>query len=246
MKKLEGLRVLIVDDEPGIRSILKLELELEGANIFEAKDGLEGFKVVEDHKPDIVLSDYRMPNSNGLDLLLKLKSLNPFLPSFIFITGFADISEEDAYNFGADAIFGKPFDIDEIIKKIVDLKRTFRERFQVPVTISGPKVQIRLKLSGLTESSNANLLNIGRGGMFISTEMTPPVGTTFHFEIAFNDGHYSPLIGSAVVRWVRTKKSDQNNSGFGAEFKELNDKSTENFMEFLKACKPIPYIPKGA
>ncbi|MDA9951012.1 response regulator [Oligoflexaceae bacterium] len=114
--KLANKKILVVDDEPEILAFLADMLELEGATVTTAANG----KIAYDHIIEsenlfcAIVSDIRMPVMSGLELLKKLKSENKKPDNFIFISGFSDISLEDALSQGASAVVNKPFDIDKI------------------------------------------------------------------------------------------------------------------------------------
>ena len=82
-----------------------------------AMSGNEAVQVLQKTPVDIVVSDYKMPNGNGmvvLDYVNKMSSR----PDFFFVSGQADVSIEDALKAGAKKFFTKPFDLDELIRQI--------------------------------------------------------------------------------------------------------------------------------
>jgi two-component system CheB/CheR fusion protein len=120
---LQGLRILIVDDDPQIRDFFVEEIEYHGGRTVTAATGEEGVQVYQkDPNFDLVLSDMRMPDGDGLFLFRKLKELSANPVSFVLITGFADISESAAKQEGVLRIFEKPVDWDALI----DFIATFR------------------------------------------------------------------------------------------------------------------------
>jgi DNA-binding NtrC family response regulator len=84
--------ILIVDDEEDLRSLLKSSLE-EEFEIYEAKDGQEGFNLALEKKPDLIISDIKMPNLNGFEMVSKLRQEEVF-SAVIFITAFGDFSKQ--------------------------------------------------------------------------------------------------------------------------------------------------------
>ncbi|MCB0393869.1 MAG: response regulator [Bdellovibrionales bacterium] len=115
---LKGKTVLVVDDEPDLRELMVSEFEFFEANVLEAQNGEEAFEIVKNEKVDVVVSDILMPGGSGLDLLDKLKSQLGTFPPVFFITGFAEISAEDAIKRGAKNVFSKPFNWDEMIAEV--------------------------------------------------------------------------------------------------------------------------------
>jgi CheY-like chemotaxis protein len=113
-------RILIVDDEPGVRTILRRFFEISGFNVVEAADGLEGFETANDVMPDCVILDMEMPVMNGIDLCSYLKRTprTRHIP-VLFLTGEGRMGPtEDALKQGADGYMTKPFDLLRLLKKI--------------------------------------------------------------------------------------------------------------------------------
>ena len=117
MIEKKNLTVLIVDDEPDILELMEEEFKYCGYDTITAICGNDAIKVLEGKGVDIVVSDYKMPNGNGMAVLSHVnKMLNR--PIFFFVSGQADVSVEDALRAGAKKFFSKPFDLDELIKEI--------------------------------------------------------------------------------------------------------------------------------
>jgi len=117
---LENMHILIVDDDQFVRETLKDLLELEGASISLANDGLQAFELVTkaESKFDLVLSDIRMPNCTGIEFLNKIRSYEGKVPDVILISGFTDISEKQATELGAKGIFMKKNVLDRLLEYV--------------------------------------------------------------------------------------------------------------------------------
>lgn len=74
MEKLKNIKILYIDDEDLIRSNAVEYLEFYCDNVYEAKDGLEGIEVYKRNKPDIIITDIKMPKLNGLDMVRQIRS----------------------------------------------------------------------------------------------------------------------------------------------------------------------------
>ena len=70
-------RILIIDDEPQIRSMLKLMLERDGYEVVEAPDGIEGIKAYRQKPADLIITDLIMPNKDGIGMIIELKKEFP-------------------------------------------------------------------------------------------------------------------------------------------------------------------------
>jgi len=83
--------VLLVDDEAGIRKVLRISLEDGGYRVHTAQDAVRALEIFKEHSPPVVMTDIKMPGMNGIDLLKALKELNPDV-EVIMITGHGDIN----------------------------------------------------------------------------------------------------------------------------------------------------------
>jgi two-component system, sensor histidine kinase and response regulator len=112
--------ILVVEDEKEIRSNLVELFESESFEVFSAKDGLEGTEQALKHQPDIILSDIKMPNLNGLDFFNRLKKYpeTRSIP-FIFLSAKAEMQDfRSGMSLGADDYLVKPINIDEILTAV--------------------------------------------------------------------------------------------------------------------------------
>ena len=113
------LTVLIIDDEPDILELLQEEFEYVGYKTLTAACGNDAIDILGKQHVDIVLSDYKMPNGNGMAVLEAVQRMAANeRPAFFFVSGEADVSVEEAISAGARKFFSKPFDLDELIKQI--------------------------------------------------------------------------------------------------------------------------------
>ena len=104
-------RVLIVDDEPSIRQLVATLLTLEGFEVTTAQDGLAALEQVQASPPDVVVSDVRMPNMTGYELLTAVRA-NPALVNVRFILLTSSTGDDTAAETAvamADACLTKPF-----------------------------------------------------------------------------------------------------------------------------------------
>jgi YesN/AraC family two-component response regulator len=110
--------VLIVDDEQFIRQILARIVQREGYAIGEASDGKDALEKLEQTKYDFVISDIRMPNMDGMELLAEIKTRFPDT-IVILITAYAgDYTAKDVLAVGADHYITKPFKNVEIARTL--------------------------------------------------------------------------------------------------------------------------------
>ena len=112
-------RILIVEDDTSLRRVLEIRLKGYNFDIYTAEDGLDGLAQFERYNPDLVLTDIKMPNMDGFELIEKLKKINKN-SLIIVMTAFSDVSVAvKAMKLGASDFLPKPFD-KEYLKHVID------------------------------------------------------------------------------------------------------------------------------
>jgi len=107
-------KVLIVDDQNGIRILLMEVFSSEGYMTFQAPNGKIALEIVRAESPDLVLLDMKIPGMDGLEILKHIKEANPEI-KVIMMTAYGELDMiKEATELGALMHFTKPFDIDEI------------------------------------------------------------------------------------------------------------------------------------
>lgn len=107
-------KLLIVDDQQGIRLLLNEVFKREGYETFLAANGIEALDIAERIKPDGVLLDMKIPGMDGIEILKRLKSKMPEVP-VVMMTAYGELDLiQEAMKLGAAHYFTKPFDIYEV------------------------------------------------------------------------------------------------------------------------------------
>jgi CheY-like chemotaxis protein len=115
-------KILICDDEPSLRELMRVSLGAEYSYV-EAADAGEAIELVERVRPDLVLLDVMMPGGGGLGVIGRLRS-DPELSgtTVVVVSAFtADSDRQAAYDAGADGFLGKPFDPEELVSLVEEL-----------------------------------------------------------------------------------------------------------------------------
>ncbi|WP_195576402.1 response regulator [Paenibacillus sp. 1001270B_150601_E10] len=111
---MENKKVLIVDDQNGIRVLLMEVFSGEGYEAYQASNGKEALELVQQVTPDIVLLDMKIPGMDGLEILKQIKQMKPNM-NVIMMTAYGELDMiKEATELGALMHFTKPFDIDEM------------------------------------------------------------------------------------------------------------------------------------
>ncbi len=113
-------KILIADDDPEMRRMLRLHLETMDCQLVEAKDGEEALEAIVVENPDLVLLDVMMPELNGWEIAKYIKSKAEYRHvKIIILTGIgATLNNLTAPVYGADDFIDKPFNLDELEFKI--------------------------------------------------------------------------------------------------------------------------------
>jgi len=120
MNELKDKRVLVVDDEEMLREVLTDALQMMGADVLAAPNGTVALALIRQSRPQLVITDIRMPDGDGLFLLAAIMSDPLPRPQVIVCTAFGDIDESEALARGAYALFMKPFEWRSFRKALVD------------------------------------------------------------------------------------------------------------------------------
>jgi two-component system response regulator HydG len=110
--------ILVVDDEPSMRTTLSILLKKEGYQVSQAGDGTEALKMLEHGQYDMVLTDLKMEGVDGVELLRQVKSTDPHTEVLIFTAYGTVTSAVEAMKLGAYDYIGKPFDEEELLLKV--------------------------------------------------------------------------------------------------------------------------------
>lgn len=115
-------KILVVDDEQDILEILKDLFKSEGHEVDTFENALHAIERLTQNSFDLIISDIKMPVMNGVDFLKNCRSKVPNqYKNFVFITGFAEVSEKEAIELGADKFYSKPLDLEDFIKDINEM-----------------------------------------------------------------------------------------------------------------------------
>jgi DNA-binding NtrC family response regulator len=170
--------VLVVDDEPMQREILKTILDDEGYETHIASSGKEGLKIVQSLNPDVVLTDLKMEDMEGIEFI-ELIPRAPFEPSMIIMTAYGTISSAvEAMKKGAFDYLTKPLDKDtllltvkravertSLLKENLQLQKALYDKFSIEGIVgSSRKMKEAMEIMKKVSSTSATILIVGESG----------------------------------------------------------------------------------
>lgn len=235
--------VLIIDDDEDLAVYLTQVLNEYGIKAQWTENPSEVLDLIATLNPDFIISDVRMPNINGIELLDMIRAKHPYWPHFIFMTGYADHSLDQYLNWGASDLIEKPIKTDNLIQTIL-------ENFvEIP--------EEKDRLLGISESDIVNfaknipldICDLGYGGAFVALDKISSVRKVginkignFHFKI---EGHDTPLSVRAKIKWYRQSNSDSCLAGIGIKFLYLEPASERLLFQLIRKHELRSYIPQG-
>ncbi len=116
-------RILVVDDDPAVTSVLKRGLSYEGFAVDTASSGPEGLTSAQERYPDLVILDIMMPGLDGLDVLKRLRAADPELPILLLTGKDAPRDQVTGLERGADDYVVKPFTFEVLLARVRALLR---------------------------------------------------------------------------------------------------------------------------
>lgn len=113
-------RILIVDDEPDLLTVLRFGLEVEGFEVIEASDGEQGLTMARESSPDLMVLDLMLPRMDGYKVCRALKFDERYrrIPIFILSARSGETDRQLAMDVGADTYITKPYDMRDLVTRI--------------------------------------------------------------------------------------------------------------------------------
>jgi len=151
--------ILVVDDETSIREMLVISLESAGYNVLQAENAKTAHSLVLDKHPDLILLDWMMPVTTGLELLRRLKrdEMTDHIPVIMLTAKAEESSKISGLDSGADDYLAKPFSPRELLSRIkAILRRVSREELKNTIVVGGLEfdpLEHRISIAG-------NLINL--------------------------------------------------------------------------------------
>jgi CheY-like chemotaxis protein len=197
---LQGRRILVVDDQAAIRSLLEVALSEAGADVQTAPDGLSAVELLALRPPDLVLLDIAMPGMNGWQVLEKLQASPRTAAIPVILQTSADDydSYDSAKKFKVAAFVSKPFRLAEVVettRRVLQGARPLQGRLEPPA--AAPEVEVR----DTTDAPVGLGTLIERSGVVAQVDLDRPLTVGQKVTLVVKErGRAEP--SPALVRWV--------------------------------------------
>lgn len=170
-------KILVVDDEEGIRSLMRMTLELDGYSVLTAEDGRTALEIFKKEQPDVVLLDVRMPEIDGIEVLSRIKAASPDT-EVIMITGHGDMDmaveslRREASNFLTKPVSEEilSFSLKRALEKIALKKKLKQYTSNLETLVREANVELEKAYQfreNLIENSPDAIVGIRKGGQIV-------------------------------------------------------------------------------
>ncbi|KPV47972.1 Fis family transcriptional regulator, partial [Kouleothrix aurantiaca] len=119
---MQERKILIVDDEAGLRELVRINLEHEGFAVIQAENGAQGLAMAREELPDLVIMDVMMPEMDGWEACRQLREFSQ-VPVLMLTARVQSQDIVTGLDSGADDYLGKPFNMDELMARVRALLR---------------------------------------------------------------------------------------------------------------------------
>lgn len=175
---MKNYSILIIDDEQSQREILSGFLSKKGYKVYTAESGVQGLKIIKENIIDIILSDFKMSEMTGLEILEEVSIINPEI-NFVIITAYGTVENAvKAMRLGASDYISKPVNLDELellLDRIIEhknlksenklLREQLQEKNKISTIISqSAKMEEVINLASRSAKSRAAILITGENG----------------------------------------------------------------------------------
>lgn len=231
MQKPGRKKILVVDDEAGIREAVCEILVMSGYDVKFAGDGKEALEILKQETMDVLITDISMPKMSGPELIKASKSVVSPQMSNIVISGFTDESIASLFLIGVDAAFSKPFKMQHLKSCIEELLKMIDSKIGASDRAFRRTLTTHCKLTDCQKIGHENepaamfsVLNIAAGGLCIELD-------ALHFlpgeRVKFTIEQEKTRIKSyekiqAVVKWISAVEESENKFYCGLEFENLS------------------------
>ena len=209
------IRILVVDDEPDIRNVLRLLLTSRGYSVEEATNGREALEQVQKNAYDLIILDIMMPEMNGVDACAALREISS-APVLFLTAKDQDADKKEAFYSGGDDYLVKPFSNQELFLRVEALVRRYRiykGKGEAPTLISSLEVN---RERG-TVSKHGEPIDVTKTEfellMFLIENRGVPVSTRSLYENVWKEKYLPSSANTVMVHVLKLRKKLEDDPG---------------------------------
>lgn len=186
-------RILVIDDEAGMRQVIAKVLVPHGHAMLTAEDGAQGIEICREEDPDLILADIRLPDMDAADLLSSVRSIKPSIP-VIILSGFGDVEAAvELVRKGAYDYISKPFKVDSMLELVTKaLKNPVKPAPPPERAPKPPAAPQPLKIDGKPVDLKCTPVPLGEGDAdmsaadsgLVKVSLRKPLGKKFWLSVA--------------------------------------------------------------
>jgi DNA-binding response OmpR family regulator len=209
------IRILVVDDEPDIRNVLRLLLTSRGYSVEEAANGREALEQVQKNAYDLIILDIMMPEMNGVDACAALREISS-APVLFLTAKDQDADKQEAFHSGGDDYLVKPFSNQELFLRVEALVRRYRVykgKGEAPTLISSLEVN---RERG-TVAKHGEPVDVTKTEfellMFLIENRGAPVSTRSLYENVWKEKYLPSSANTVMVHILKLRKKLEDDPG---------------------------------
>ncbi len=239
----KDIKILLVDDDTELLASVSDIFRLFGYSVQTAISGNQAWGIIKENPVDLVISDVRMEDGTGIELLEKCKQQNRLTPRVLLVTGYQDYTLAEYYQMGVDGFFEKPFDASAVRAAIKDC---MLELSVLWATNREPHVDHHIHLdTSLEQAVDNGSLQFGRRGFFMRTSADSQYSVGEVVCIDLKHKGTSELKSYGTIVWAREEDTGTEDAGIGVKIQYVEDGSRDSFIEWINAKEFRAIIPFG-
>jgi CheY-like chemotaxis protein len=237
--RLKDSTILLVDDEIGLLRIFKRWFEREGSLVLTAENGVEALHIVKENAIDMIVSDVRMPQMDGIELAKRVKAMGKYFPKIIFISGFADIDERECCDVGIEFKLSKPIRRESLMATVNECL-TEREKLWREPPEAIPEKTLNAVFENVLDAQAQGLIAFGNGGICVHSALSVRTGETIGLNMGFTADRRA-LKGQGVVRWTAPDEQQ-----IGIEVTYIDDANRAWLANLPGKNETVSFIPRSS
>ncbi len=206
-------KILVIDDDKAINELIKVNLELQGYEVFQAYNGTDGYALAKQEAPSLIILDVMMPEVDGFTVAQRIRQCPEIADTpIIMLTALGELNDKvNGFNIGVDDYLTKPFEIDELIVRVRALLKRTR---QIPKSLAVRDLLTYKEITVLPETYSVKIND--------KVQKLTPIEFDI-FNILFQN-HGTMVSGSRLLKEVWGYEPDDNVETIRVHIRHLRSK----------------------